>query len=50
MHEKCPGQSLGSLGGSAGLVTQNVTADYFNTMGEVIMYTLSFEYHIQGIS
>ena len=30
-------------------LTQNGTTGYLNTMGRVIMYTLSFEYHIQGI-
>ena len=28
---------------------QNVAAGYLNTMGGAVMYTLSFEYHIQGI-
>ena len=29
---------------------QNGAAGYLNPMRGVIMYTLSFEYHIQGIS
>ena len=31
-------------------LTQNGAAGYLNIMGGVIMYTLSFDYHIQGIS
>ena len=27
-------------------LTQNGAAGYLNTMGGVVMYTLSFEYHI----
>ena len=30
-------------------LTQNGAAGYLNTIKGVIMYTLSFEYHIQGI-
>ena len=31
-------------------LTQNDATGYLNTMGVEIVYTLSFEYHIQGIS
>ena len=31
-------------------LTQNDATGYLNTMGVAIMYTLSFEYHMQGIS
>ena len=46
MHEKCPGQSLGSLGGSAGLASLNIKVDFtiqFFTIITITIHTVIIE-------